>query len=205
MLARRSLPSGYVLSGTLRLRGNRKLWFTLSLLSVPWSLASFAGLGWLASLVRPEGWTFDARETSVPVATATIVGGLLATGVITIVVHEAVHGILLWMFTRARPIFGFKGWYAYADAPGWYFQRWPMVTVLVAPLIVLPAIGLPVVAFSPSTVSIFVLFGLIINAIAAIADLYSTVVVLRIRGPVYFGDTPGAKPGEAGSWYLPAS
>ncbi|HZM74878.1 MAG TPA: DUF3267 domain-containing protein [Candidatus Limnocylindrales bacterium] len=203
MLALRSLPSGYVLSGTLRLRGNRKLWLMLTLLSVPWTVVSFVSIGWLASVVRPEGWTFDGRESSVPAVLGTIVGGLLATGVITIVLHEAVHGILLWMFTRERPTFGFMGWYAYADAPGWYFQRWPMAVVLVAPLIVLPAIGLPLIAFAPPAVSIFVLFGLIINSIAAIADLYSIVVVLRIRGPVYFGDTPGGKPGESGSWYLP--
>lgn len=163
------------------------------------------GIGWLADLVRPGGWTFENDQGSLWTGVATIVGGLVGTSVITIVVHEAVHGLVLWMFTGARPTFGFKGWYAYADAPGWYFRRWPMVTVLVAPLIVLPVIGLPLIAFAPAAVSIFVLFGLIINAVAAIADLYSTVVVLRIRGPVYFGDTPGAKPGEAGSWYLPST
>lgn len=204
MLARRSLPSGYVLSGTVRLRGNRKLWATLTVLSLPWALASIVGIGWLASLVRPEGWIFDGREVSIAVLIATIVGGSLGTAVITILVHEVVHGIALWMFTQARPVFGFKGWYAFADAPGWYFRRWPMVAVLVAPLIVLPAAGLPLIAFAPSGVSIFVLLGLIINAIAAIADVYMVGLALRIRGPVYFGDTPDAGPGEAGSWYLPS-
>jgi hypothetical protein len=192
------------LSGTVRLRGNRKLWATLTALSLPWGLVSIVGIGWLASLVRPQGWTFDGRAVPIAVLIATIVGGGLGTAVITVVLHEAVHGILLWMVTGARPVFGFKVWYAYADAPGWYLRRWPMVAVLVAPLVVLPAAGLALIAFTPPGVSIFVLLGLVINAIAAIADVYMVGLALRIRGPVYFGDTPEAKTGEAGSWYLPA-
>lgn len=195
-----------MLSGTVRLKGNRKLWLILSLLSVPWAIVSAVGIGWLAALVRPQGWTFDGEDVSNPVlGGAMVIGGLLATAAVTIVVHEAVHGILMWMFTGARPVFGFKIWYAYADAPGWYFRRWPMVVVLISPLVVLPAIGLPLIAFTSAGVSLLVLFGLIINAVAAVADLYMTVLALRIRGPVYFGDTPAANPGEAGSWYLPAS
>lgn len=205
MRARRSLPSGYVLGGTLRLRGNRKLWLILSLLTVPWTFLSVGSVSWLASLVRPHGWTFDSREMPSPVAGVTMaVGGLLVTIAVTVCVHEAVHGILMWLFTGARPVFGFKIWYVYTDAPGWYFKRFPMVIVLLSPLIVLPAVGLPVIALAPAGVSLLVLFGLVINAISAIADVYMAGLALRIRGPVYFGDTPDAKPGEAGSWYLPA-
>ena len=189
----------------MHLKGNRKLWRTLSLLSLPWGLASIIGIGWLTSVVRPEGWVFDGRGVSPLAIIATVVGGLVATVVVTIVLHEAVHGILMWTLTRARPVFGFKGWYAYADAPGWFFQRWPMIAVLVAPLIVMPAIGLPLMAVTPSEISIFIPLGLIINSIAAVSDIYMVGLALRIRGPVYFGDAPGAKPGEAGSWYLPAS
>lgn len=189
----------------MRLRGNRKLWLKLSLLSLPWGLAMFMVFGWLSSLVRPQGWTFDSHEVSLPVLLATIIVGFGGTGVLTITLHEVAHGLLLWMFTGARPVFGYKGWYAYADAPGWFLKRWPMAAVLVAPLLVLPAIGLPLIAYAPAEVSIFVLFGLIINGVAAVADVYAVGVVLRVRGPVYFGDTPGAMPGEAGSWYLPST
>jgi Putative zincin peptidase len=203
MLARRSLPAGYVLSGTLRLKGNSKLLGTLMLLALPWTLVSAVGFAALSSLVRPQGWSFNLTDVSPVSLLAVAVGGLVVTPVVVIVLHEVVHGVLLWTFTGARPVIGYKGWYAYADAPGWFLPRWPMVAVLLAPLIGLPAIGLPLVASASSGLSLLILCGLWFNTIAAIGDLYMTWIVLRIRGPVYFGDTPGAKPGEAGSWYLP--
>lgn len=202
MLASRSLPSGFVLGGTLRLKGNRRFWITLTLLSVPWGIVSVAGVMLLGSLARPEGWTFDTRDVSAPVVIGTAVGGLIITYVLVIVVHEAVHGVLLWMFTRTCPVFGFKGYYAYADAPGWYLPRWPMIAVLAAPLTIMPVLGLPFIAYGPAALSLFVLFGLIINTIAAIGDVYMIGIALRVRGPVYFGDTPHAKTGESGSWYV---
>lgn len=202
VLARRSLPSGFVLGGTLHLRGNRRLQLTLSLLSLPWGVVSIVVIALLASLARPQGWTFDLGDVSAPVFIGILVGGLITTCVLTIVVHEAVHGVLLWAFTRTRPMFGFKGWYAFADAPGWYLPRWPMVAVLAAPLTMLPVLGLPLIAFAPPGLSVFVLIGLIMNAVAAIGDVYMIGVALRVRGPVYFGDAPEAKPGESGSWYV---
>jgi hypothetical protein len=204
MLASRSLPAGFVLGGTLHLAGNRRLWLKLSLLSVPWGVVSAVGIAVLATAVRPEGWSFDLRQVQLPMLLAVMLGGLAMTWVLTIVLHEAVHGMLLWMFTGARPVFGFKGWYAYADAPGWYLKRWPMLASLAAPLVLLPAAGLPVIAMASAEISLFVLVGLMINAFAAIGDVYLITMALRIRGPVYFGDAPQAKPGEAGSWFVPA-
>ncbi|MGN9909686.1 DUF3267 domain-containing protein [Phytohabitans sp. LJ34] len=203
MRARRSLPDGFVLGGTLRLHGNPRLRRTLSWLSLPWGLASVVALGFAAGLVRPEGWTVDARDTAPAVFLAVLVGGLVATPVLTLVAHEAIHGVLLWAFTGTRPVFGFKGWYAYADAPGWFLPRASMVVVLAAPLVALPALALPLVAFGSVGLSMFALLGLFVNAVAAIGDVYMIAVAVRIRGPVYFGDAPGARPGEAGSWYVP--
>jgi hypothetical protein len=202
MRACRSLPDGFVLGGTLRLHGNRSLRRKLSLLSLPWAMVSIAGTALLGGLVRPDGWTFDLGDVSVATILVVFLGGLVVTPVLAIVAHEAVHGVLLWVLTGTRPVFGFKGWYAYADAPGWYLPRWSMLAVLAAPLIVLPVLGLPLVAFASPGLSLFVLVGLILNAVAAIGDVYMIGVAARVRGPVYFGDAPQAKPGEAGSWYV---
>lgn len=205
MLASRSLPEGYVLAGTIQLKGNPKLWRLLTLLSVPWTIISFGLMGMLSALVRPQGWVFDMRDLSVVPFIAIIVGGLVATLVLTIVIHEAVHGVVLWLITGARPVFGFKGLYAYTDAPGWYLGRWPMLAAIAAPLILLPVPGLALVAWASSGWSIFVMLGLTVNTVASIGDLYLMFKVLKVRGPVYFGDTPDADPGEAGSWYVPAN
>jgi hypothetical protein len=205
MRASRSLPDGYVYAGTLRYHGNRRLLRTLQLLAVPALVGSIFVFGMLSALLRPEGWTFELRDTSPAVAIGAVVGGLVATFVLALALHEAVHGVVLWAITGARPVFGIKGWYAFADAPGWYLSRGQMVVTYLAPLVVLPAIGLPLVGVAPAGLSLFILLGLVVNAVGAVGDLYATVFVLRIRGPVVFGDGPDDKPGEAGSWFVPAT
>jgi len=205
MRASRSLPDGYVYAGTLRFRGNRQLLRTLQLLGIPALIVSIYVFGALSSLLRPEGWTFDSRDVSPVVAIGVAVGGLVATFVIALILHEAVHGVALWAFTGDRPVFGFKGWYAFADAPGWYLSRGQMVATSLAPLVVLPAIGLPLIAFAPAGLSLFIVVGLIVNAVGAVGDLYATVFFMRIKGPVVFGDGPDDKPGESGSWFVPAT
>jgi hypothetical protein len=165
---------------------------------------ALVGHGLLAALVRPEGWTFGPVDLALPLVVLLLIGGVAVTYAVTVVLHEAGHGLALWLFTRARPVFGFNGWYVYTDAPGWYLARGPMLTVLLTPLVLLPAIGLPLIATAPAVVSLFVYGGLVLNTVAAIGDLYLGSVVLRLRGPVVFGDEPGAKPGEAGAWYVPA-
>lgn len=205
MLASRTRPAGFVLAGTLMLAGNRALVIKLNLLAVPWVAVCFVGTGVLGALVRPQGWAFSFAGVSLPWFVLALIGGIVATFGGTLVLHEAVHGLMLWVFTRSRPVFGFKGWYVYTDAPGWYLSRGPMLAALAAPLVLLPVLGAPVVAFAPAGLSLFVLFGLWGNAMAAIGDVYLMVFVLRIRGPVVFGDEEDAKPGEGGSWYVPGA
>jgi hypothetical protein len=189
-----------VLGGTVTLAGNARLMVRLVLLSVPWMLVSCVGIGALAQLVRPQGWTFTASAG----AGVALLAGLLLTIPATLVLHEAVHGLVFWAVTRSRPVFGFKGWYLYTDAPGWYLRRGQMLAALAAPLLVFPAVGLPVVAIGPAWLSTLAGLGLVVNAFGAIGDVYLMWVVARVRGPVLFGDTPGAKVGEAGSWFVPA-
>jgi hypothetical protein len=201
MRATRTLPDGFVLGGTLRLAGNRRLRRLLNLLGVPWLVLSFLVNGLLAELVRPAGWTFAAADVSPPLLLLAVTVGPIVTIALTIVLHEAAHGLVLWVHTGARPVFGFKGWYFYTDSPGWYVGRGPIVATLVAPLVLVPAIGLPLVAWAPLAVSLLAMLALVVNMTVAIGDVYTTVFVLRLRGPVIFGDE-GGPPGEAGSWYV---
>jgi hypothetical protein len=204
MRASRSLPEGYVYAGTLRFHGNHRLLLTLQLLAIPVGIVSCLFFGQLSALLRPQGWSFDLRDGSVVAVIGVVLGGVVATTIITLVLHEAVHGVVLWAITGARPVFGFKGWYAFADAPGWYLARGQMVLTYLAPFVTLPAIGLPLIAFAPAALSMFIFLGLVVNAVGAVGDLYATVFVLRIKGPVIFGDGPDDKPGESGSWFVPA-
>ena len=204
MRASRTLPPGYLLGGTVTLAGNETLLIKLILASLPLSLVSWFCLLLLSALVRPEGWEFTVSP-AVAVFLLSGLLGLLAVLVATLVLHEAAHALVMWAVTRSRPVFGFKGWYFYVDAPGWYLSRGQMVAVLAAPLILVPAIGLPLVAVLPAGPSFLVLLGMIVNNVVAVGDLYMIWIAIRLRGPVVFGDTPGAKVGESGSWYVPAA
>ena len=203
MRATRTLPDGFVLGGTLRLAGNRRLIRLLNLLTVPWMVFAFFANALLAALVRPRGWTFEFDSVVPPLLLYVLIVGLVTTIVLAIVLHEAAHGLVLWAHTGDRPVFGFKGWYFYTDAPGWYVGRAAMLATLAAPLVLVPTVGLPLIAWAPPAVSLLAYVGLVVNMTVAIGDLYAAVLVLRLRGPVIFGDE-GGPPGEAGSWYVPS-
>lgn len=66
-----------------------------------------------------------------------------------------------------------------------------------------PAVGLPPVAWAPPAVSLPSPAGLVVNTGVAIGDVHAAVLVLRLPGPVISGDG-GGPPGEADSWSVPS-
>jgi hypothetical protein len=121
MRASRTAPAGYAAAGTIMLEGNDRLKRGLSVAQLLALAVCAVGFFALVGAVRP-----DLTEVSVAVRgigdlvmVAAALLAVLLTLLFTIVVHEAVHALLLRMYTRARPEVGWKGWYAYASAPGW--------------------------------------------------------------------------------------
>jgi len=104
---------------------------------------------------------------------------LAASGVATILLHELMHGALFWIFTRSRPVFGYRSGYFYASAPGWYFPRLQYLAISLAPLVCLSGLGLVLVLILPVGAVVFVWLGMVINASGAVMDLWTTVVIAR--------------------------
>lgn len=50
-----------------------------------------------------------------------------------IVLHEAVHGVLMWLISRKKPNFGFSLMYAYAGSPV-YFGKIAYLLIAIAPV-----------------------------------------------------------------------
>jgi len=46
-----------------------------------------------------------------------------------------------WVFTRSRPVFGLRGWYAFAAAPGWFLTRGQYLVTILAPFLILSVLG----------------------------------------------------------------
>ena len=172
----RELPEDYGLRHTLDLNKNIKLAIGLNLAS----LALFVVFGflfyWLLIQVRPglvneSGLLGTGLFTSDSVFIQFLVIALVYLGMI--VLHEAIHGLFFWIFTRERPKFGFRGLYAYAGAPAWYLNKWPYLLVGLAPLVLISLVGFITMLFV-SIGWIFPIFLLItLNASGAVGDIYA--------------------------------
>jgi hypothetical protein len=112
-------------------------------------------------------------------------------GVIAVLaMHEFVHGLIMQSF-GAKPGYGFylKGLMFYAKAPGYAFERWQYIILLLGPLVslsVIACIGIVVLSGNPM-VWVVALWG-IMNAGASNGDLWITAIVLRYPAAAYVVD-----------------
>ncbi len=193
MKASQTLPQGYREHGRISLKKNKPLLLWLNVLAVPWFLLCALFFGVMTSLLRPLN--FAILGSAFPVgAIAALFAAVVITLCVVLILHELTHGLFFWLFTKSRPAFGFKGWYAYAAAPGWYLPRGQSLVVGAAPLILLSLLGEALLLLVP-----WVLWGLIVNAGGAIGDLYMIArLMLAPRGAVV-----EASRGKM-TWYVPA-
>jgi hypothetical protein len=198
--AYRSTPAGYVEAGRLDLDQRTKR--RLLTLSVGWAVVSLVVVCAIATLVRPVEFTISPDEfrsfPTVGFVLAPLAAWVVAS-VLTILLHEAVHGAILWWLTGDRPMFGFRGWYAYASAPGWYFTRGWFVVLALAPLVVVTAASLVLYAVLPLGAAAVMLVVAYTNLLGSIGDLYLSWLVVRQRRPTIVEDRP-----EGITWYQPA-
>jgi hypothetical protein len=104
------------------------------------------------------------------------------------VLHELVHGVFFWLFTRSRPTFGFRGWYAFAAAPGWLLTRGQYLVVTLAPFVLLSILGIILLAVVPTGALAAILAGTVMNAAGAVGDLWVVFLILREHRPIVIED-----------------
>jgi hypothetical protein len=169
------VPAGYTPAGTVVLDGNQRLKWILTIASLVALVVAWFGLVPLVVVLRPEladsgGTVRDGGEALL------FLGGLLAallvTPLLVIVVHEAVHGVLFWVYTRTRPQVGWKGWYAYTSAPGWYLTRNSFLVVGLGPVVLITAGAIGLAMVLPTVGALLVVFGAILNIAGSVGDLY---------------------------------
>ena len=96
-----------------------------------------------------------------------------------LVLHELVHGIFFWLFTREKPRFAIKPGYAYAAAPEWYFTRLQYIIVGLAPLLIISLASLIMAASSAYAIVAYFLIIATFNAAGSLGDIIVVVWVLR--------------------------
>ena len=173
MKALQNLPEGYHKSDTFDLK-NHKFLIWLNVLGVIALIIFLFLFGAVFMLLRPEAFGEITISTDSILDTLLFILTLAATIFAVLVLHELIHGLFFWLFSSQRPTFGFKGFYAYATLPGWYFPKNQYLVITNAPLILISILGVllvPLVTFN----SLWIIFlALVVNASGATGDLVVT-------------------------------
>lgn len=168
-----ALPEGYTLTGTFDITQNARLVLLLNLLGLGLAALFAALFTSLLFALRPAeaaaGFSVEITHLG---QIAGLVVGLIALTAAMVVLHEAAHGLFFWLFTRSVPKFAFKGAYAYAAAPGWYFPRRYYLVVGLAPLVLLSLAGCALMLVIPPAWFLALVFFLVSNAAGAVGDLW---------------------------------
>lgn len=181
MKATQIIPPNYHPSGKFDLR-NLKLIIILNLVGLILLVFSIWFFIWIADQIRTESaLTFSIAITSIPSALMGL-GKLLFSIILVLALHEGIHALFFWIFSGKTPVVGFKGAYAYAAMPGWYFPRNQYLVIGIAPLILITLIGILLLAVLPVSLLNLVLIALVINTSGAVGDLF--VVIWLLTKPV---------------------
>lgn len=180
MRATQTLPPGYRDIGTLDINKNERLLLLLNLAG----MVGLAASGWLflkiLSWLRPHDSALAFRFQFHSIAGIIIlIGSILALLVLHVILHEAVHGVFFWLFTRSRPRFAFRWTHAYAAAPDWYIPRNAYLVTALAPLVLISLAGILLFAFGPFAWLLPAWFVVVMNAGGAVGDLLVAGWLLR--------------------------
>jgi hypothetical protein len=177
MQAINSLPSNYKHQKTLDLSG-KKMVIGLNLAAIPLLFI----FGWLFEQLTISFRSSNPFPKSILEFLTTFSGwelfALPLSLIIMLVLHELVHGIFFWVYTRERPRFALKGGYAFAAAPGWYLPRFQYIIVGLSPLIIISLLAIFFATFVIKPMVPYLLIIATFNAAGALGDMIVVAWVL---------------------------
>ncbi len=201
MQTTQNLPECYREAGSLDLTKNQRLLVGLNIAGlVVLSIAGwifFRAILWLRSYDVLSN-LFRLLTMPTAVNTAVLILAILALTMLYIVVHEAIHGMFFYIFTRSRPKFAFRWSYAYAAAPGWYLPRNAFLATTLAPLVVISTAGFALLWIIPLDGLLAIWFVVTMNAAGSIGDMLVAVWMLYQTPLALIQDL-----GDAAILYLP--
>ena len=164
-ISTQTLPGGYVQSGEINLKKNKRLAIILNIVAIIIVPLSFYLLSGFSALVRPS---FINSSGSI---TLGMVGILLGLYILMMIVHELIHGFFFWVFTHRRPVFGIGLFYAFAGAPSWYIPSRKYVYIALGPLVIIDVVGLLLMLLVPESWLLTIKILVALNTGGAIRDL----------------------------------
>lgn len=179
LIPTQTLPAAYNLAGTIDLSKDRRAVLVLNILG----LVLFFISGWLflrlVILVRPEVFNLGLA-LSIKNATGLVIllGWIIGITAVMLVIHEAIHSIFFWVFTRCRPKFGFRITYAFAAAPDWYIPRKSYLYVALSPLVLMTITGIAMIFMLPAALLPALWLLVSMNIAGSVGDLMVTLWLL---------------------------
>jgi hypothetical protein len=179
--AQRELPASYHPVAQINLAEQPGLAVALNLVALALLGLSAALVGALLWLARPG---LAARGFAALNASGWLGWGLavLVAAVVTLLVHELIHGLFFWRTTGTRPSFGLGWGYAYAAAPQWYIARNTYQVIGLAPLIGIDLACLALALLGSPATALTAALTLTLNTSGAVGDLW-IVAQVRHRSP----------------------
>lgn len=160
--ALKQLPTSYREDGVIDLSQNKAALLALMIASVVLLVVFSLLLIRLMAVIRPD---FSLTVGMIELLMVVVVS------VVITVVHEAIHGVFFWLFTKEKPVFGASLLYAYAGAPDWYIRRDAYAVVGMAPLVVITVVGMALLWVVPTWAILPVILAVVLNASGAAGDM----------------------------------
>ena len=175
------LPEEYHLIQEVDLQKNKKLalWLNLAALMVGVIMAL------TAHLFVPISSLFDFSQGMMMYFFRYLV--LILSMVAYIILHEAVHGIVMKAFGARKVRYGFTGLYAFAGTDA-YFDKVSYITIALAPVVVWGVVLLVLNLLVPASWFWVVWFTQIINISGAAGDAYVTVKFAKLPADILVHD-----------------
>lgn len=177
------LPDGYVQSDEINLKKDKRLLILLNIVALFVFIVSFILLSIFVSVVR-----FGPTNVSGSISVGVLLM-LVGLTVMTLMLHELIHGFFFWMFSRSRPIFAIRPLYAYAGAPTWFFPRRQYAITALAPLVIIGVVGLLLMLLVPVSWLLMIAFLVALNTGGAIGDVFVFIRLFKFSPSSFANDT----------------
>ena len=177
------LPDGYVQSGEINLKKDKRLSILLNIGAFIIFIPMFYLLSGFIALVRPDITNFSVTITIGKVFSAI---GLV---VFVLIIHEIIHGLFFWIFSHGRPVFALRPLYAYAGAPTWFFPKRQYAITALGPLIIIGAVGLLLLLLAPISWMLMIVLLVALNTSGAIGDVFVFFRLLKCSPTSFANDT----------------
>lgn len=169
--------------------GDKKLYMIINLLSIP--LAIFF---YLVFYLLFKNFIQDSEQNIFYYFRAYIKMNslwgilLLVLLFLTTILHELIHGLFYLIFTKEKPVFGFKMMMAYAGSPNWYLKKNCFLIVALSPLVIISTLGCVLIHFIPQHLSSLVFIPVVINGAGCIGDIWISIILLDKPKETYITD-----------------